>query len=53
MLLVADKNEAGVRDALAGASHPIAVSRYELSAAERVAIPDEAALTKVVDLGHV
>lgn len=50
MLLVASKNEAVVRYALAGANQPIAVSRYDLSAAEQAALPEEAALARAVEL---
>lgn len=47
ILLVADKNETVVRYALAGTSHPVAVSRYDLSAAEQAALPAEDALARV------
>ena len=49
MLLVADKNETVVRYALAGASQPIAVSRYELSSADQAALPAEEALTRIAE----
>lgn len=44
ILLVADKNDTVVRYSLAGTAQPIAVSRYELSAEAREALPDEQAL---------
>lgn len=47
ILLVAEKNETVVRYSLAGTSQPVAVSRYELSAAEQAALPAEDALTKL------
>lgn len=50
MLLVADKNEAVVRYALAGSSQPIAVSRYELADSVQAALPTEAALARAVEL---
>lgn len=49
MLLVADKNETVVRYALAGTSQPIAVSRYELSAAAQAALPSEETLTRLAE----
>lgn len=48
ILLVASKSEAIVRYALAGTAQPIAVARYELAAAVRDALPDEASLTRAV-----
>ena len=48
MLLVADKNKSVVRYALADATQPIAVSRYDLSPAEQAAFPTEEALTRAV-----
>ncbi|MDV7352806.1 hypothetical protein R4282_07255 [Rhodococcus oxybenzonivorans] len=47
---MADKNESVVRYALAGATQPIAVSRYDLSPAEQAALPAEDALTRAVAL---
>lgn len=47
MLLVADKNETVVRYALAGTSQAVAVSRYELSAADAAALPSEETLTQL------
>lgn len=47
VLLVARKNDAVVRYALASTSQPVAVSRYELSEDARAALPDEDALTRV------
>lgn len=47
MLLVAEKNDTVVRYALAGAAQPIAVSRYELAAAEQAALPAEDTITRV------
>jgi hypothetical protein len=51
MLLVADKNDSVVRYALAGASQPIAVSRYELSPSVQAALPPEDAIAQAVALG--
>ncbi|MFZ8758824.1 PDDEXK nuclease domain-containing protein [Microbacterium sp. HMH0099] len=48
ILLVADKNETVVKYALAGSTQPVAVSRYELSAADQAALPAEETLTKIV-----
>lgn len=48
ILLVADKNDAVVRYALASSLSPVAVSRYELSEDARAALPDEARLTRAV-----
>jgi predicted nuclease of restriction endonuclease-like (RecB) superfamily len=47
ILLVADKNETVVKYSLAGASQPVAVSRYELSPADQAALPAEEALTRI------
>ncbi|MGC5221472.1 PDDEXK nuclease domain-containing protein [Micromonospora sp. DT81.3] len=47
ILLVAEKNETVVRYSLAGTSKPMAVSRYELSAAEQAALPAEDTLTRL------
>ncbi|WP_019180820.1 PDDEXK nuclease domain-containing protein [Microbacterium yannicii] len=47
ILLVAEKNETVVRYSLAGSAQPMAVSRYELSAAEQAALPTEDALTRL------
>ena len=47
ILLVAEKNETVVRYSLAGTSHPMAVSRYELSAAEQAALPTEDTLARL------
>lgn len=44
ILLVAGKNDAVVRYALASSAQPIAVSRYELTAEDQAALPDEATL---------
>lgn len=47
ILLVADKNETVVRYSLAGSKQPVAVSRYELSPAERATLPAEETLTRI------
>ncbi|NLV78869.1 MAG: DUF1016 domain-containing protein [Rhodococcus sp.] len=47
MLLVAEKNDTVVRYALAGTRHPVAVSRYDLTASAQAALPAEEALTRV------
>jgi predicted nuclease of restriction endonuclease-like (RecB) superfamily len=47
MLLVADKNETVVRYALAGTNQPMAVSRFDLSAAVQAALPTEDALSRI------
>lgn len=47
MLRVADKNETVVRYVLAGTRQPVAVSRYELSAADAAALPSEETLTQI------
>jgi hypothetical protein len=47
MLLVAEKNETVVRYALAGTAQPVAVSRYDFSAADAAALPAEDTLTKI------
>lgn len=47
ILLVADKNETVVRYALAGTAQPVAVSRYELSAAEQASLPTEETLARL------
>lgn len=46
ILLVADKNDAVVRYALASTTQPVAVSRYELAEEAQAALPDEAAITR-------
>jgi RecB family endonuclease NucS len=48
MLLVADKNDSVVRYALAGTTQPIAVSRYELAASVRAALPTEDVIARAV-----
>ena len=50
MLLVADKNDAVVRYALAGTNHRIAISRYDLSPTAQAALPPEEALTRALAL---
>lgn len=47
ILLVADKNETVVKYSLAGSRQPVAVSRYELSAADQAALPAEETLAKI------
>ncbi|GAA1972276.1 PDDEXK nuclease domain-containing protein [Microbacterium pumilum] len=47
ILLVAENNETFFRYSLAGTSHPMAVSRYELSAAEQAALPTEDTLARL------
>jgi len=47
ILLAAEKNETVVRYCVAGTSHPMAVSRYELTAAEQAALPTEDTLTRL------
>lgn len=46
ILLVAGKNDAVVRYALASTNQPVAVSRYELTNDAQAALPDEAAITR-------
>lgn len=45
-LLVAGKNDAVVRYALASTTQPVAVSRYELAEDAQAALPDEATITR-------
>lgn len=47
ILLVSDKNETVVRYALGGTAQPVAVSRYELSAADAAVLPTEETLTQL------
>jgi predicted nuclease of restriction endonuclease-like (RecB) superfamily len=47
ILLVADDDDTVVRYSLAGASQPMAVSRYELSPAEQAALPAEETLARL------
>ncbi|MFJ4167807.1 YhcG family protein [Microbacterium sp. NPDC089698] len=46
ILLVADKDDAVVRYALASTAQPVAVSRYELGEDEQKALPDEATIAR-------
>jgi len=46
ILLVADKDDAVVRYALASTTQPVAVSRYELGEEEQKALPDEEAIAR-------
>jgi hypothetical protein len=46
ILLVAGKNDAVVRYALASTTQPVAVSRYELTEDVRAALPDEVTITR-------
>lgn len=46
VLIVAGKNDAVVRYALASTAQPVAVSRYELTEEAQKALPDEAAMTR-------
>lgn len=47
ILLVADKNETVVRYSLAGTTQPVAVARYDLTAAEQAALPAEETLVRL------
>lgn len=49
ILPVADKNETVVRCALAETPQPVAISRYELFAAEQAALPAEETLARLAD----
>ena len=48
ILVVADKNDAVVRYALASTTQPVAVSRYELAEEAQAALPDEATIVDAV-----
>lgn len=46
---MAEKNDTVVRYPLAGASQPVAVSRYQLTTEAQEALPDEKAITRAFD----
>ena len=46
ILLVAGKNDAVVRYALASTTQPVTVSRYELAEDAQATLPDEATITR-------